>query len=227
LNKIHLLSKTNQAESVSFSFLQRIRIMKKIISALALASLSASAFAAGPANNQNPYYVGISVGQAKTDTGIENLRGNISLDESDTGYKIFGGVKLNPIFSAEVQYANLGTASLRGNTGSQFTVEGDTFQFTSNGQIDVETQSFGVAAVAGFDLNSAIRPYAKLGVHYWDAKFSGSAGGTASENGTDLFYGAGVEFSINKNLAARVEAENYNLDGSDARLISVGVSYKF
>jgi OOP family OmpA-OmpF porin len=194
---------------------------------LALATLSFSAVAAGPSNNQTPYYVGISVGQAKTDTGIENLRGNVSLDESDTGYKIFGGVKLNPIFSAEVQYANLGQASLSGTTGSQFSIEGDSFVFTSNGRLDIETQSFGLAAVAGFDINSAIRPYAKLGVHYWDAQFSGSTGGSASEHGTDLFYGAGVEFSINKNLAARLEAENYNLDGSDARLISVGLSYKF
>lgn len=185
--------------------------MKKIISALALATLSASAFAAGPANNDGAYYGGISIGNSEYDVGSAAPAGTV-LDDSNTAFKLFGGAKINHIFSVEAQYANLGKAKLTG----------------SGTNSSVTTHSFGVAGVAGFQVNNVVRPFAKIGLHYFDDKANNSGvWGFQEDSGIDLFYGAGVEFALDKKLSARVELERYDLDSSSANVISAGISYKF
>jgi OmpA-OmpF porin, OOP family len=186
--------------------------MKKIITAIACATLASSAFAAAPAA-QEPFYMGVSFGESKIDTEITARAGD-RLDETDNSFKIFGGMKINSIFSVEAQYADFGTVSYSG----------------SGLRVSADTNSFGVAGIAGYNINSQVRPYAKVGLHYWDsdatARFNG-ASASDSDSGTDIFYGAGVEFSFNKKWAARLEVENYDADGTDIRLLSVGLSYKF
>lgn len=182
--------------------------MKKIICALALATLSVSSFAAGPANNDGAYYGGISIGNSEYDIDGDVPAG-VRLDDSDTAFKLFGGAKINHIFSAEAHYANLGKAKATGGG--------------LNGS--VTTHSFGVAGVAGFQVNNVVRPFAKIGLHYFDDKAKGNA--FEEDSGIDLFYGAGVEFALDKKLSARVEFEKYDLDSSSANVISAGISYKF
>lgn len=205
--------------------------MKKYLVAAGIAALFSSTAFAQASQNKTPFYLGFSAGQTKIDTGVSGLTGTASLDESDTGYKIFGGYKFDNIWSAEIQYADFGKASLKGNNGDRFTFEGTQYQFTSNNaEISVKAKSFGAAIVAGYDVSSVVRPYAKLGLHRWDSDSSvtSSAGNASiSDSGTDPFYGIGIQFSITDQLAARVEAEHYKYDSEKAQLISVGLMYRF
>ena len=70
-------------------------------------------------------YVGLGFGAAKIDdldTSIEDENCadviafggtcSVSSDDSDTGYKIFGGWKVNPNFSVELSYVDLGEATI-------------------------------------------------------------------------------------------------------------------
>lgn len=205
--------------------------MKKHLIAVGIMAMTASPAFAQSSQSKTAFYMGVSAGQTKIDTGVSGLTGTATLDESDTGYKIFGGLKLDDIWSAEIQYADFGTASLKGNNGDRFTFDGTQYQFTANNvNLSVKAKSFGAAIVAGYDVTKAVRPYAKLGLHRWDsdATISSSAGNASlSDSGTDPFYGIGIQFSITDQLAARVEAEHYKYDSEKAQLISVGVMYRF
>jgi OmpA-OmpF porin, OOP family len=205
--------------------------MKKYLVAAGIAALFSSTAFAQASQNKTPFYLGFSAGQTKIDTGVSGLTGTASLDESDTGYKIFGGYKFDNVWSAEIQYADFGKASLKGNNGDRFTFDGTQYQFTANNsEVSVKAKSFGAAIVAGYDVSTVIRPYAKLGLHRWDsdASVTSNAGNASiSDSGTDPFYGIGIQFSISDQLAARVEAEHYKYDSEKAQLISVGLMYRF
>jgi OmpA-OmpF porin, OOP family len=206
--------------------------MKKsfLLTVGALAATSSIAFAQ-PAQSQNSFYMGVSVGQTKIDTGVSGLTGTASLDESDTGYKIFGGYQFDQIWGVELQYADFGKASLKGNNGDRFTFEGTQYEFlANNSEVSVKAKSLGAAIVAGYNVSSVVRPYVKLGLHRWDsdASVSSNAGNISiSDNGTDPFYGIGVQFSITDQLAARIEAEHYKYDREKAQLISAALMYRF
>jgi OOP family OmpA-OmpF porin len=205
--------------------------MKKYLVAAGIAALFSSTAFAQASQNKTPLYLGFSAGQTKIDTGVSGLTGTASLDESDTGYKIFGGYKFDNVWSAEIQYADFGKASLKGNNGDRFTFEGTQYQFTANNsEVSVKAKSFGAAIVAGYDVSTVIRPYVKLGLHRWDsdASVTSNAGNASiSDSGTDPFYGIGIQFSITDQLAARVEAEHYKYDSEKAQLISAGLMYRF
>lgn len=205
--------------------------MKKHLIAVGIMAMTASPAFSQSSQSNTAFYMGVSAGQTKIDTGVSGLTGTATLDESDTGYKIFGGLKLDDFWSAELQYADFGTASLKGNNGDRFTFDGTQYQFTANNvNLSVKAKSLGAAIVAGYDVTKAVRPYAKLGLHRWDsdATISSSAGNASlSDSGTDPFYGIGIQFSITDQLAARVEAEHYKYDSEKAQLISVGVMYRF
>ena len=73
-----------------------------------------------------PYgYVGLGLGSTKfDDVDTSDIKADcnfiiaaggtcgVSSDDSDTGYKIFGGWKVNPNFAVELSYADLGEASI-------------------------------------------------------------------------------------------------------------------
>ena len=205
--------------------------MKKILTAVSLCLLATSTAFAQTGPEKNPFYFGLSGGQTKIDTGVSGLTGTATLDEKDTGYKIFGGLKFDSIWSAELQYVDFGKASLKGNNGDQFRYEGTLYQFTANNvEVALKAKSYGAALLAGYDVNKFIRPYAKVGLHHWRSTESATsdAGNVAiSDSGTDLFYGLGLQFSFNDRIAARIEAEQYKFDSSKVQLISAGVTISF
>jgi outer membrane autotransporter protein len=63
----------------------------------------------------------------------------------------------------------------------------------------------------------------------WDAKASVAALGTAgsaSDSGTDLFFGVGLRYNLSKNLGLQLEVEQYSGDDS-ITYTSLGLRYKF
>jgi OOP family OmpA-OmpF porin len=176
------------------------------------------------------FYGGFGIGQSSIDTGVTAITGSASLEEEDTGFKFFGGVNLNKLISVELFYADLGQASLSGNTGDTFQSDGTTFIFTGSGSITLEGISYGLVPVIGYDVTDNIRPFAKLGVERWEAEATvQSAVSTVnlSDSGTDLVYGGGVMFKLDKNIGFRAEFERHRFDSDDVDLISVGALYTF
>ena len=201
--------------------------MKKLVSILVLwAVVMVAPLSAAEADATN-WYFGAGYLQSEADTDIAGLTGTASLDEKDSGFKIFGGYQFNPYLGLEMAYADLGTVSLKGNNGDTFTYKGAAYSFTANNaNLELDTWVIEVGGkfslpldlVTGQDYLKYITPFAKLGGFYWDQEAtvtaSGVNGGSISDDGFDFYFGAGLQINIHKNFAISGEWQRYTGDGS-------------
>ena len=196
--------------------------MKKIIIAiLALALFTSQSLKA------EGFYIGLDYLNTKIDTGVTNI--SSSLDEKDTGYSLYAGMPINENLDVEISYQDFGEASLSGVSGNQFTVGGTTYEFNQTATLKASADSYGIAAKPKYKINENVTVYGKLGLHSWDTTFTVSGttvAGSESADGTDIFYGAGIQANFN-NLVARIGYTIYDLDGEDVDSINAGLAYKF
>ena len=189
---------------------------------------SASVFA-----EEGKFYVGASGGKADIETGVSGTTGTANLDEDDTGWKVYAGYKWDNNFGLEFNYANFGEASLSGNNGDQFVLDGATYEFTANGvNIDLEGTTFGLALTYSLPvIDDTFFIDAKVGAHSWDADMTVSADAAGSvklsDSGTDPFYGLGLTYQITEEFGAKVEFERYEFDKDDVDYISAGLTFSF
>ena len=172
-------------------------------------------------------YIGIDHLNNKIDTGVTNI--SSTLDEKDSGYSLFAGLPLNENLDIEVSYNDFGEASLSGVSGNQFTIDGTTYEFNATATLAVSATSIGFAAKPKVELSEGVILYGKLGVHNWDSEFnvtSTTATANEGEDGSDVFYGAGIEANL-INLKGRIGYSLYDLDGEDIKSVNVGLSYNF
>jgi opacity protein-like surface antigen len=176
------------------------------------------------------FYIGAGSGLSNVDTGITATTGTAKLDEDDIAYKAFVGVNLNKFLSIEGFYVNLGEASLSGNNGDTFVSNGTTFTFTGTAEVVTDATAWGIAPIVGFDVTENFRPFAKVGLHMWDASASvtTTAGNAAlTDSGTDMMFGAGFTYKFDKNIAIRTEFERFKFDDENVDLISASAQYTF
>jgi OOP family OmpA-OmpF porin len=179
---------------------------------------------------QNDWYIGAGYGSSSVDTGITAV--TASLDEEDTGFRLFAGLKLNKNISIEGFYADLGESSLTGNTGDTFIIDGVLYGFlVDNAAITAKAKVFGFNGLFALPLNDRFSLFGKLGLANWqyDATVSGSgiASGSFSDDGTDFFYGAGASYAINNDWSVRGEYNLYDFDGDDVDMLSINILRSF
>ena len=195
--------------------------MKKIKSAVLVAGLltgmAASNLSVGA---DTGWYGGISAG--RTSFGATSSELGLSsgtVDDKDTGWKIYGGYQINQTWGAELGYYRLGKLSLTGNIlGTPVT-----------GNVEVNGLNF--SGVGTLPINKNFSAFGKLGFFSSRAKASVSAGtlsAAATDNSTNISYGLGVGYTLNQSLGLQAEWERVDGKGSDnVDLLSAGVSYKF
>jgi hypothetical protein len=172
-------------------------------------------------------YIGIDYLNNEIDTGITNI--SSTLDEKDSGYSLYAGMPMSDTMDIEVSYNDFGEASLSGVSGNQFSLDGTTYEFNATATLAVKASSIGVAAKQKVELSEGVMLYGKVGIHQWDSELSiasTTATANADENGTDVFYGAGLELSIS-NLKGRIGYSLYDLDGEDIDSLNIGFIYSF
>ena len=127
--------------------------------------------------------------------------GNVDSDFSrndDLGLKLFGGYRINRNFAAEAGYVNFGD-----ETGSR-------------GQDTLYVSVLGIAPI-----NNQFSIFGKVGFHSWDDDVRNS-------DGTDLMWGFGVSYKLDKKISFRLEHEIFEDAAVDEiSLTSVGVSIAF
>jgi len=182
---------------------------------LPAAFLTVSAPAAAQQSDMG-FYIGGAYGMSSFDidtTGITNP----SVDDSDSGFKIFGGYQFSRNWGVEVGYVDFGKAGISGSTlGIPFTG-------------DLGVTALTVAGTGTMPMNESFSLLGKVGMWNWDAKANVAALGTAgsaSDSGTDLFFGVGLRYNLSKNLGLQLEVEQYSGDDS-ITYTSLGLRYKF
>ena len=184
--------------------------MHKRLGLTALAALALMAATAAQADTQPGFYAGAGIGSTKV--GDDDLSG---VDDSDTGFKIFGGYTFTENWGVEVSYFDFGEASVS----------------AGNSSASVGITGLSASAVGRLPVNDMFAVYGKLGFASYDVDLDfnnvpGFGSGHLSDSDSDLIYGIGGALSFGGNFEARLEYEALNVDG-DASMISVSGLFRF
>jgi len=166
-------------------------------------------------------YLGASVGQSSSD--ISCPAGD-TCDDSDTAWKIFGGMEMNEYISMEVGYVDLGKVHYDGAlSGTRYT----------NGMI--------MDVVGTYSINPSFTLMAKGGLNILNAEVNGTIAQTYNNNTGDTdvawSFGLGAQYNLTPAVGLRLEWERFFQVGSpptnggtgevDVDLLSAGLVYKF
>jgi len=162
--------------------------MKTIILSLLAAAATALALPAAAQVGLSSVYAGGSLGQSSF---TDACSGIASCDDKDSTWGLFAGYQINRTFAAELGYHDLGAASAPGAT--------------------FDATAWELVGVAAWPLGAQFSVYGKLGAFYGEAKSGGD-----KENTTDLTYGLGVQYDLNRNLGLRAEWQRYPNLGGDS-----------
>ncbi|MCZ6802672.1 MAG: outer membrane beta-barrel protein [Proteobacteria bacterium] len=163
------------------------------------------------------FFIGGSIGYSSIDTLSESdvnatlaaggITATSSVDDSDLGWKIFGGYNLNQYFGVEVGYVDLGETEL------DITATAPAAITASGGD---EIDGFMFAGVARYPISEKFDVFGKVGGFVWDVEGAGTvtSGATtvavsADEDGTDIMFGVGAEYEVMNNIGIRAEWERY------------------
>ncbi len=179
------------------------------------------------------WYAGLGYGLTSYDTGISSTTGTASLDEDDSGFKLFGGYNFNKNVAIELTYADLGKATLSGNPGDTFVLDGILFTFINAGSLEIEGSLLSLSGVFTHHFNDAFNLYGRLGLASWEADLTANVSGgpaqSASEDGTDLFFGIGAGWNFAPTWALKAEYELYTFDDAevDVDMLSLNIVKTF
>ena len=195
------------------------------ISAIFLFSTLNSSFSA----KADGFYGGFLTGSTNIDSGVTAVNG-ATLDEDGSASSFFFGKKINENLSIEGFYSDLGEASLAGDNGDTFVIDGTTYQFITSATLAVSSTSVGLAAKYDFDISEKSNFFVKAGFHNWetDLKISvGTASASFTTDGSDTMYGLGAEYKLNEQFSLIAGYDNYKLDSENVSFLNVGAKFQF
>ena len=186
--------------------------MYKRLGLSALAALGLMAATAAQADTQPGFYAGAGIGS--TTIGDDDLD-DTGFDDSDTGFKVFGGYTFNQNFGVEVSYFDFGEGSAE----------------AGNSSVSVGVTGLAASAVGRLPINDMFAVFGKLGFASYDVDLDfsnvpGFGNGHLSDSDSDMIYGVGGALSFGGNFEARLEYEALNIDG-DASMISISGLFRF
>lgn len=162
----------------------------------------------------NGVYVGAGIARSSFD-----LRQ--SLDDSDTGYKIIGGLRLLDSFGVEVNYADHGNARLPSGIACITLVGANC---PAEASLDAKTAS---AFAVGFLDFPLVDLFGKAGLSYTDSslRISNLASFGDSDKSADFAWGVGAQVHLGS-FALRAEYERFKVFG-DRKLESISASFVY
>lgn len=182
-----------------------------------------------------PNWIGFSVGNTQFENG-HDLAGitATSSDKSDNAWKMVLGFPFNKNIALELGYAKLGDQSANGQFAG------------ANASARTTNTAYLFDVVGSYDINPSFSLLGKIGLHRWGVNSDitkngvnqndGADGGVGVGSGAsfDVTYGLGLQYNLNSDVGLRLELEKINNMGhetttgtTDARLISIGIVYKF
>jgi OOP family OmpA-OmpF porin len=169
-----------------------------VISGMLLASLPAAA-------SERGFFVGAGIGQMTTD--VDDVWGSsYNFDESDTGFKIFGGYKFFSWLGVEGAFIDGGEPSVKESYAG------------ASEKLSIGVDTIVGAAIFALPIGEKFELFLKPGWAYWDSttKYHYSSSSidfkeSSDDSGSAFFIGAGAGFYFNENFGARVEYEWFDV----------------
>jgi OOP family OmpA-OmpF porin len=205
------------------------------LSVLTLALLSAPW---AMAQDESSWYVGASGGpsQASIDDAriVQNMGANgfpnatVSDNNRDTGYKIFGGYRINSNWAVEASYFDLGKFGYTAHSTPTDSLSGQ-----------MQLRGFGLDAVLIAPLTEKFSVFGKVGAQYSEARDNFSSTGgvlvrdpNPSKSELNPKLGIGMQYAFTDAFAVRAELERYRVNDAvgsrgDIDHLSVGLVYSW
>ena len=155
--------------------------MKRISIAFLSAAAMAFALPAMAQMSMSSVYVGGGLGSSKFKDACNGIA---NCDDSDTTWGLFAGYQINRNFAAELGYHDLGSATAPGGS--------------------YDAKAWELVGLAAWPFTEQFSVYGKLGAFRGEAKALGQ-----KETNTDVTYGVGLQYDLNKNLGLRGEYQKY------------------
>lgn len=183
--------------------------MKKTLLALATTLACGGALAQG--------YLGLTLGNTTQDV---NCSGWSRCDDSDTGFKLYGGYKFAPNMSLEGGYTDFGSVGL-GNT-------------LASGSYSATALSVGGAFF--LPLAPKLTGTARLGLAYVDADYGyagpfGLFAASSSDSSVEPYLGLALSYALTPQLSLTGSLDwqrvKYPNGSGSARMLGLGLSYGF
>lgn len=206
--------------------------MKKIL--LGLLACAAITPVASFAGENKGWYAGGSFGTSTSDYSASDAQADfgynpgVSVDDSDTGVKVFGGFRFNPYIGAEFGLVDLGVTKISGRVGSLASAD------------ELDAGGIYGAAVGRLPLGAGFALLGKLGLGMISGEYTCKqlcpAGGYSTDTLTVVpLAGAGAQFDFAQHFAIRVEYEHfgeveYDENGilaASYNLLTAGFLFKF
>ena len=184
------------------------------------------------------WYGGVNAGQsrAKIDDvrivggllGRGLITSSITDDDRDTGYKLFGGYRMNRNFALEAGYFDLGKFGFTATTLPAGTL---------NGRIKIKGVNLDLVGM--LPITEKFSAFGRVGVSRAEARDSFTGTGfvrvlnpNPKKRDTNVKYGVGLQYAFTEALGIRAEVERYRINDAvgnkgDIDLISLGLVYRF
>lgn len=161
-------------------------------------------------------YLGTSYGQVEynlssTEIAGLNAIGRSVLDDSDQGFKVFGGYRYNKNIAVEVSYANLCDLEVSD---------------ISLGGVRSETSGYSLSAVGLLPVTEQIDLFAKVGAFIWSVDGYSNAARMRGNDGSDMTYGIGTAYTFGL-VTLRAEVERFEIGSNNIDMVSAGLSLNF
>lgn len=190
------------------------------------------------AGEEMGFYAGGSVGLSLYEDEEDDIAasmaaagfsGSIDTDNTDLGWKLYGGFRFNPYFGTEIGYIDLGEQSVDVSLSSPL---------VGNVNATAEVNGVSLTGTAGYPILPQAYVFGKLGGYVWDSNVDGglSVGATPvvslgdDDNGVDLTFGIGGTWELVEHVKVRAEWERFQGLGdedTDVDLFSGGIQYDF
>lgn len=159
------------------------------------------------------FYFGSAVGRAEAQD-VEQLG---LFDDTETGYRLYGGYEFTRLLSIELGYVNLGEFS-----GTIPSIEGPI-------ETEIDLDGFSIGLRPQFALNENWYAQAQAGLFVWesDASIDAPIGFIReSADGEDAYYGLGIGRNLGPNWQISGEWTRYETDESDADFINLAMTWR-
>jgi OOP family OmpA-OmpF porin len=153
-----------------------------------------------------------------------------SVEDRDTGWKLYAGYRLHRNWAVEGGYTSLG----------RYRDEGQVVENPGAVETTFKANSWNLAALAILPLDNGFEAFVKAGAGYWrtdldsQGSFSGRSAHSAKANGTGALLGLGARWRFSDTLTARLEWERFSHVGkadstgrTDIDFASIGLQYNF
>ena len=202
--------------------------MKKISFLFIIILFSTSAF------SKNYYFI-TGINNNKIETGITVSTASLDEDDDDMFFTI--GYNYSENLGIDISFFETGDATLSGDNGDRFTLEGTEYEFiVNNAKISVSSENIAIGLRPKAKLSEELDVFGRIGYHFYEATASASGDGitTASltdDDSSDFFYGFGLSYKV-ENFYFNMGLEYYQLDYDyideiKTEFISVGFRSQF